>query len=440
MSEISEHRERCERLQRDIAHAQAQGLPVTLKKSTSNLFRHRDRRGARGIDVRDFHRVLSIDSDGLTADVEGMTTYEELVAETLRHGLLPAVTPQLKTITVGGAVSGVGIESSSFRYGLVHETVEEMDIVTGDGRVITCSPTQNSDLFFGFPNSYGTLGYALRLRVKLIRAEPFLHLRHHRFDNPERFFRQLEAMCSAGVADFIDGAVFSVNEFYLTEARFCERAPRVSDYTYLRMYYRSVRSNVEDYMSARGYIWRWDTDWFWCSKHFGAQNPLVRLLATPWLLNSKTYQRLMRFGHGVLPDGGKTESVIQDVDIPLEGCVAFLSFLLSEVGITPVWVCPFRAQAARGEYPLYRFEPGRLYVNFGFWDTVEAREEPHYVNRKIERKVLELGGKKSLYSSVYYDRETFWGIYDREAYAALKSKYDPGQRFRDLHEKCVGRR
>ena len=80
----------------------------------------------------------------MTADVEGMITYEALVDETLRYGLLPAVVPQFKTITVGGAVSGLGIESSSFKYGLVHETVEEMEILTGTGAIVTCSRSRES--------------------------------------------------------------------------------------------------------------------------------------------------------------------------------------------------------------------------------------------------------------------------------------------------------
>ncbi len=67
----------------------------------------------------------------------GMTTYEDLVAATLRHGLMPLVVPQLKTITLGGAVSGLGIESSSLRSGMPHESVLEMEILTGDGQVVT---------------------------------------------------------------------------------------------------------------------------------------------------------------------------------------------------------------------------------------------------------------------------------------------------------------
>ena len=101
----------------------------------------------------------------------GMCTYEDLVAATLPYGLAPLVVPQLKTITLGGAVTGLGIESTSFRNGLPHESVLEMDILTGAGEVVTASPSEHADLFRAFPNSYGTLGYAVRLRIELEPVE-----------------------------------------------------------------------------------------------------------------------------------------------------------------------------------------------------------------------------------------------------------------------------
>ena len=105
-----------------------------------------------------FDGVLSVDAEAKTADVLGMTTYEHLVDATLPYGLMPLVVPELKTITLGGAVAGVGIESTSFRNGFPHESVLEMDVLTGDGRVVTASPTnEHADLFKAFPNSYGTL-------------------------------------------------------------------------------------------------------------------------------------------------------------------------------------------------------------------------------------------------------------------------------------------
>ena len=93
-----------------------------------------------GLDISGLTGVISVDPEARTADVAGMCTYEDLVAATLPYGLSPLVVPQLKTITLGGAVTGLGIESASFRNGLPHESVLEMDILTGAGEVVTASP------------------------------------------------------------------------------------------------------------------------------------------------------------------------------------------------------------------------------------------------------------------------------------------------------------
>ena len=114
---------------------------VRLAKPTSNLFRARAKRDAPGLDISGLTGVIAVDPEARTADVAGMCTYEDLVAATLPYGLSPLVVPQLKTITLGGAVTGLGIESASFRNGLPHESVLEMDILTGAGEIVTASPT-----------------------------------------------------------------------------------------------------------------------------------------------------------------------------------------------------------------------------------------------------------------------------------------------------------
>ena len=127
--------------------------PVRLGKRTSNLCRQRT-----GDAVRLGH-VVEVDPVAHTACVQGMTTYEDLVATTLAYGLMPLVVPQLKTITLGGAVTGLGIEASSFRSGLPHESVLEAEILTGDGEVVVARPDNDAaDLFRAFPNSCGSLG------------------------------------------------------------------------------------------------------------------------------------------------------------------------------------------------------------------------------------------------------------------------------------------
>jgi len=56
-----------------------------------------------------------------------------------------------------------------------------------------------------------------------------------------------------------------------TVGRFVNAAPYASDYTFEHIYYRSLRSRDEDYLATRDYLWRWDTDWFWCSGNLYAQ-------------------------------------------------------------------------------------------------------------------------------------------------------------------------
>ncbi|HWA37440.1 MAG TPA: FAD-binding protein, partial [Burkholderiales bacterium] len=154
--------------------------PVALHKETSNLFRDRVAGERRKLDVRAFNEVLRV-QDGFV-ESEGMVSYEALVDACLPHGVMPAVVPQLKTITLGGAVAGVGIESSSHRQGLVHDTVLEIDVLLGDGRIVTATrDNEHAGLFFGFPNSYGTLGYALRVKARTIPVKPYVHLTHLRF-------------------------------------------------------------------------------------------------------------------------------------------------------------------------------------------------------------------------------------------------------------------
>ncbi|MFO1302287.1 MAG: FAD-binding oxidoreductase [Burkholderiales bacterium] len=418
---------------------------VGLAKSTSNLFRDRAPRARPRVDLAHFDRVLDV-GDGVV-DAEGMTTFVDLADATLAHGTMPAVVPQLKSITIGGAVAGVGIEATSFRQGLVHENVAEMDVLTGDGRVVTCTPgNAHRDLFFGMPNSYGTLGYALRVRMRTLPVKRYVRVRHRTFADPGAFFAAIGDALRDPSLDFLDGVVFDRKTLVLSSARFVDEAPYASDYTYASVYYRSLRERVEDFLTVRGYLWRWDTDWFWCSKNFGAQNPVVRRLLGRRRLNSVFYHKVMRWNArwklGEALErlrGVHGESVIQDVDIPLDRAAAFLSFLHDEVGILPIWVCPIRAADPGVAYPLYPLPPGTPTINFGFWDRVVRRDArlPGDLNRRIEAHVRESGGLKSLYSDSYFGEDEFWAIYNREAYAALKATYDPGNALPDLYRKTV---
>ena len=442
-----------------------EGEPVRLAKRTSNLFRSRATTRAPGLDVSGLTGVLSVDPDARTAEVAGMCTYEDLVDATLPHGLAPLVVPQLKTITLGGAVTGLGIESTSFRNGLPHESVLELDVLTGAGEVVTATPEgDHADLFHGFPNSYGSLGYATRLRIELEPVRSRVSLRHVRFRDLADLLDAIghiveEREWEGEDVDYLDGVVFSADESYLTLGRRSDERGATSDYT-TDIYYRSIQHDVatprHDLLTTHDYLWRWDTDWFWCSRAFGAQNPRIRRLWPRPLLRSSVYWKLVALDrrwsvadrieqrHGRPP----RERVVQDVEIPLERTEDFLRWFLDTVPIEPIWLCPLRLREESAStstsdrpWPLYPLHRGRTYVNVGFWSTVPADpHDPGATNRRIETRVDELGGHKSLYSESFYDEETFARLYGGAEARRLTERYDPQGRLLDLYSKAVRQR
>ncbi|HEY3896461.1 MAG TPA: FAD-binding oxidoreductase [Pseudonocardiaceae bacterium] len=451
------HRDAVQRLENSY-RAIPPGSPVRLAKRTSNLFRARTATGTPGLDVSGLTGVLEVDPAASVAEVAGMCTYEDLVAATLPHGLTPLVVPQLKTITLGGAVSGLGIEATSFRNGLPHESVLELDVLTGAGELVTTVP--GDELFAGFPNSYGTLGYATRLRIELEPVHSHVVLRHVRFTNLDELFaavaqimatRRWHSQNGAGgtEVDYLDGVMFSPTESYLTLGTRIEHAGTGSDYTGAQIYYRSLQQRQHDVLSTHDYLWRWDTDWFWCSGAFGAQHPVIRRLWPAQLRRSDVYWKIValvnRFDlenrYEVWRGRPRRERVIQDVEIPLERTAEFLRWFVQHVPIEPVWLCPLRLRGDQS-WPLYPLAPGQDYVNVGFWSSVPVspRGSGTDTNRAIEAQVDAVGGHKSLYSDSFYSREEFDTRYGGERYAALKQRYDPDRRLPDLYAKAVRRR
>jgi len=464
------------------------GQPARLAKRTTNLFRPRSAASGPGLDCSGLTAVLDVDPDAGTATVQGMAAYETLVEATLARGVMPLVVPQLRTITLGGAVTGLGIEASSFRNGLPHESVRSMDILVGTGEIVTATPDgPHAQLYRAFPNSYGSLGYAVSLTIDVEPVAPFVRLRHLPFEDLGALVAAIGEIVSARAwaqepVDFLDGVVFGRHAAYLTLGRWEHRldaAECPSDYGGQQIYYRSIRQRATDALTVRDYLWRWDTDWFWCSRAFGVQRPAVRRLWPRRLRRSDVYQRIVGFEnrHGVAARVDRwrgrpaRERVVQDVEIPLGRTADFLDWLLREVPIEPIWLCPVTLRApgsvsgptadpapdpgsgpapgptappgaGAGPWPLYPLRPGEVYVNVGFWSSVPIRpgHTDGDVNRDIEGVVSALGGHKSLYSDAYYSREDFDRRYGGVHYAAAKRRYDPDGRFLDLYDKAVRRR
>ncbi|WP_134733831.1 FAD-binding protein [Amycolatopsis nivea] len=120
------------------------------------------------LDLSGLSTVHDISEDRVVVDAG--TTWAELLAATLQHGLTPRVLTDYLHLSVGGTLSVGGIGGTSHRYGVQTDNVLSLDVVTRDGALRTCSPTEAPDLFAAVLAGFGRDGVIVRATIPLIPA------------------------------------------------------------------------------------------------------------------------------------------------------------------------------------------------------------------------------------------------------------------------------
>jgi FAD binding domain-containing protein len=417
---------------------------LRLAKSTiSNLFRYQPRgAAARRISLRDFNHVLSVDAAARTVDVEGLTTYETVVRHCLAHGFLPLVAPELKHITVGGATVGIGIESTCFRYGFVHDGLIEADVLLPGGSIVTArADNAHADLFSALPNSYGTLGYILRAKIALHPAAPFVHLHVQKFADIAKYLDAMQVATQSPDLAFVEGLFFEDRRFYLMTGRFVDRVGEADDIVRKHIFYRLVEQRRDIYLKTFDYIFRYDPDWFWNVPETGFYDLFRRLAPESWR-NSAFYTKYVATKRKLLSSLGvrasDLEPLIQDWEVPWPRSEELMRFCLENVplGGRPWAAVPIKTPRQPTLYPV---RPNELYFNLGCYCQVRRPPgmRPYHYTKIMDRKCFELGGIKMLYSSSFLTEAEFEALYNGAGYRALKQKYDAAGNAQTLYKKVA---
>jgi len=137
--------------------------------------------------------------------VDGGTRWLDLLAQTIPQGLTPPTLVDFLELSVGGTLSLGGIGSQAFRYGPQVDNVLELQVVTGAGELVSCSPTHNTALFEAARAGLGQFGLIVRARVRLIPAPQNARLYQAFYSSLPQFLSDMEKLIDDGRFDTVQG-------------------------------------------------------------------------------------------------------------------------------------------------------------------------------------------------------------------------------------------
>jgi hypothetical protein len=387
------------------------------------------RRSDEKIDVRALDEIIAIDPVRRTCVAESGVTFVDLVSATMKHGLVPLVVPELETITIGGAVSGCSLESSSFRFGGFHDTCLAYEVVTARGDVLACKKGgENRLLFEMMHGSFGTLGVLTKLEMMLAPARPFVKVTYEKHRTVRDYLAAIARHAAERDVDFLDGMIHSPIEYVLAIGRFVDDAPYTNRYDWTKVYWQSTRERREDYLRTRDYFFRYDHG----VTNVHPRSAIGRLFFGK-LLGSTALLKLAARGHRFLRSEQPT--VIVDTLVPLSRAAEFIAWYTCEIGFFPVWCVPYRRVRAYEwmSDELVARTNDELFVDLAIYGL----RQPGHANYHalLERKLLEIGGIKTLISHNYYSERDFWRVWNKRNYDRVKAVTDPENVLRDLYTK-----
>ena len=422
------HKQIVAELSRQVAKFYACKQPFKIFHGSTNSTRIQVFKRSEMLDTSGLNRVLEIDTKRQTALVEPNVPMDRLVKATLRHGLIPPVVMEFPGITVGGGVQGGAGESSSFRYGVFHETCESYEMIAGDGETLTCSPEKHPDLYYGTACSYGTLGVMTAVKLRLIPAQKYVNLTYIPVQSFDEAIKILQKLKQEDY-DYIDGIMYSKDRGVIMAGKLSDAAiDKVQHFTRARdewfyLHADKIATNAQkitEGIPVYDYLFRYDRGAFWMGMHaFKVFNvPFSHFWRTVlnWMLHAR------KLGVAMQESGISQEYVVQDLAIPVEKATLFLKYINESFGIKPLWLCPLKTDHT-SPFSSSNLDTS-LVINVGVWSgAIRSRDEFLQINRAIEKKVSELGGKKWFYAHAYYPENEFWNLYRKDTYDALRTKY-----------------
>jgi len=188
-----------------VRYARAQGLSIAMRGQGHSQYGQAQVQGGIVIDSSTLNTIHSIAPD--RAVVDPGVLWSELFDAATAQGLTPPVLTDYMELSVGATLSIGGIGGASQHFGVQSDNALELEVVTGRGDLVTCSPCQNADLFEVVLSGVGQYGIIVRATVRLTPAETTAQVFHLYYDDVERYVRDQLRLLGDGRFSYLEGQV-----------------------------------------------------------------------------------------------------------------------------------------------------------------------------------------------------------------------------------------
>ena len=424
----NKHKRTIEIIQAQVREHFIHKTPFRIYHGSTNSTRVLNLKRSEMVDTSKLNSVLSINAAEQTAVVEPNVSMDKLVKATLRRGLIPPVVTEFPGITVGGAIQGAAIETSSHKWGCFSQTTNWMEMILGNGERMVVSPEKHADLYYGTAGSYGSLGIIASAEIKLIEARKYVNITHYPVNSFDEALKLSDKYASES-ADFVECLMFSKSKGSIIIGKLTDR-PEGKKYRFTRPYDKwyylyaekvaKFNKKVTHAIPLKDYLFRYNRGAFWGGKlafaHFGVSfTAISRFVLDPLLRTRKLYKALQESAAG-------QKYICQDIVLPRKSVVPFMNYIDRQFNMYPMIFCLIKSEPRSPLLP--NGIDAKMTYNVGVYGLkVTPYKKFIEKNRQIEKKTGELGGKKWFYAHSYYSETEFWKIYDKKWYDSLRKKY-----------------
>lgn len=181
------------------------GRKIAPRGQGHSVYGRAQARGGTVIDMTSLRTVREVLSDRIVVDAGA--TWSDVLAATLPRDLTPPVLTDYLNLSVGGTLAVGGVGGTSARHGTQSDNILELDVVTGKGQKVTCSPVDNADLFDAVRAGLGQIGVITRATIKLVPAPAKVRRYILTYPDLKRLLTDERLLAAENRFDAVQGAI-----------------------------------------------------------------------------------------------------------------------------------------------------------------------------------------------------------------------------------------